>query len=499
MSELEIRQADLRPSQDEDGVVEGIAVPWDTPTSIAGMFTETIARGAVVPGPIKLFWQHRDVVGKVIATEDRDEGFWIKAKVSDTTAGRDALTLLRDGVVDRFSIGFEPLEDSTDEHGNVVRTKIRVREVSAVPFPAYEDAVITQVREQAGETKEETMPDSITRADLDEVRSTIEDIDREVRVLAANVTERTEPAGDLTRSFGEFVQRIVAGDEAVTRAYTGTVSGDAVLQDAWVGNLVDILHQRQTVASTFQRGTLPSTGLSVEYAVLESDTTQVGVQAAEGDDLDFGKVAIETKTAPVVTLGGWTSLSRQAIERTSNVSILDTAFRAMAEKYGRAVEARARAALNSAITAADSIEGDLTTQTGIVTALLELAEHFDTNGLSLDGLFVSRDVFLGLYGVDSTDRVLQVTGAPTDKVGTVSVNSLSGNVAGVPVRVLPGATAGTVAAYDATAIRTLESAGAPIRLQDENVINLSKDFSVYGYVASFVQRPDGIVTVTEGA
>lgn len=505
MSELETRTVELRADVAE-GVVEGIAVPWGTEARIGSAYVEKVARGAceMAEGEPKLFWAHRDVIGRVVQTEDRDEGLWIRAQISDTSTGRDVLALLRDGAVDRFSIGFVPVEHSEDrdEDGTltITRTKIRLREVSAVPFPAYEQATVSQVREQEqdalrGEEGAEMAEN--TEAALSEVRTAVEDLDREVRLLSSNMTTTSEPAGDLTRSFGEFVQRIAAGDETVTRAYEGAVSGDGILEDAWVGSLVDLIHQRQTVASTFQRGTLPAKGLTVEYAVLDEDTTDVGVQAAEGDDLDFGKVSVTTETAPVKTLGGYSTLSRQAIERTSNVSILDTTFRAMAEKYGRAVEAQARAALTGALAGAEQIEGDLTTQDGIVTALLELAEHFDDVGLGFDGLFVARDVFLALYGVEANDRVLQVTGAPTDKVGTITVNSLSGNVAGVSVRVLPGATAGTVAAYDKTAIRTLESPGAPIRLQDDNIVNLSRDFSVYGYAASFVQRPSGIVTVVE--
>src|SRR5690625_230527 len=380
-------------------------------------------------------------------------------------------------------------------HDALPISRIQVREVSLVPFPAYQDAAVTAVRTATTNEKEPTM-EPATTADVDAIREGLDVLARKVEMMPDTLTPTTpEP---IARSFGEFVKKIAAGDETAIRAYEGAVSGDGVLHDAWVGDLVEILHRRQVVADTFQRGVLPAKGMSVEYALIEDDTTQAGVQEEEGDDLQFGKVTVTTETAPVLTLGGWSSLSRQAIERTDNVSVLDTTFRAMAEKYARAVELQARSAFTAAVAAAGSITGDLTTQDGVVAALLELAEYYDDLGLSFDGLFVARDVFQALYAVPAEDRVLQVSGAPTDKVGTITVNTLEGNLSGIQVRVLPGAEAGLVAAYDSTAIRTLESAGAPVRLQDDNIINLTRDFSVYGYVSAFTQRPAGIVTVGDG-
>src|SRR5690606_4699805 len=110
---------------------------------------------------------------------------------------------------------------------------------------------------------------------------------------------------------------------------------------------------------------------------VESDTTQVGPQpTGEGEDLLFGKVTTGTATAPVRTLGGWSSLSRQAIERTS-VNVLDLTFTALANKYAKAVETLTRGTLTTAYngataTALDEIEGDLSTQDGLIELLIDL-------------------------------------------------------------------------------------------------------------------------------
>lgn len=497
---LEIREFQIRAVDTEKREVSGIAVPWGQVADIGGLYREIIAAGAVQDSSdAKLFWRHDEPIGKITAAKDTEEGWDITAHLSATNRGDEVYTLIKDGVVDRFSIGFEPVEhaDETHEDGSITRTrtKIKVREVSLVPFPAYEGARVAQVREAT--TTNEREPVMATEqfdADLAEVRSTVEDIERKVSLLA-------EPKEDESvthfRSYGEYVKALASGDEIAKRVYAGATTGDTIVKDAWIGDLVRLASQKQPVLSEFQHAnTLPGQGMSVEYAVLESDTTQVGVQAAQGDDLLFGKVAITTETAPVKTLGGWSSLSRQAIERSS-VGVLDTTFQALYLKYARAVELLTRTSVTAGLVGADEVEADLTTQDGVVMALLDLAEHFDDNDQILSGLFVARDVFASLYSIEATDRILQVSQAPTDKVGTLTISSLEAGLAGIKVKVFPGADAGTVFAYDSTAVKTLESPGAPLRLQDENIVNLTKDFSVYGYAASFVQVPAGLVNVVE--
>lgn len=507
---LEIREAPVSSVDEAKREITGLAVPWDTDAVIDGQYTERIARGAVQGiEDARLFWRHTEPIGRVIAHRDTDAGLEITAVLSQTPRGEEAYTLLRDGVIDTLSIGFKPIEHAVDpKSGAVVRTAIQVREVSLVPFPAYEDAKVAQVREAATPTPEEARMSetATTTADLEEIRTAIDDMGREISLIQASATTEV-PSDPLAqfRSVGEYVKAVASGDEAAARAYTGAVSGDTILKDGWAGNLVEIVKKRRPVLETFSQGVLPAEGMGIEYAVLKSDTTQVTEQEAEGDDLDFGKVAIEIKTAPVKTFGGWTSLSRQAIER-SNVGILDTSWEALTEKYARATELYARSLLTGALAwtgsggtpaALAEVEGDLTTQDGIVALVLELAEHFDNVGRALDGVLVDKATFLAIYGVEATDRILQVSGSPSDKVGTLTVRAGSGEVAGLPFRLLPNAAADTVVAYDRTAIKVLEAPGAPLRLQDENIVNLSKDFSLYGYLSGAVQKPAGLVKVVE--
>ncbi len=66
----------------------------------------------------------------------------------------------------------------------------------------------------------------------------------------------------------------------------------------------------------------------------------------------------------------------------------------------------------------------------------------------------------------------------------------------MPVVMIPRLTGTTFTVCSRDAITTMESAGAPVRLQDENIINLTQDFSLYGYQSIYSEERKGITKVT---
>ena len=129
-------------SNSESRSFTGIAVPWNDVVTIRtwfGEFTEEVERGAVVESDgAKIFWRHGEIIGHVTAHRDVEAGWEIDGLIAETRQGNDAYALLRSGSLDKLSIGFEPLEWREDENGHITYTKIRVREVSLVPHPAYD-------------------------------------------------------------------------------------------------------------------------------------------------------------------------------------------------------------------------------------------------------------------------------------------------------------------------------------------------------------------------
>lgn len=505
--------------------ISGIAVPFNRDANIGGWFIERFAPGSVQDSEEALFfWRHTDPIGRLKTSSDADEGWNITARVSETSLGNDALTLARDGVVTQLSVGFEPggdyeVEEREDDIPIITRTRVRVREVSLVPFGAYGDgASVTEVRQRPNPTqKENTVTDTAIAPDLTEVRETVEDLERRFSAFSTNQRD-DEPVGDL-RSAAAFVKALASGDEATIaaynrsqehlhdelqqRAYTGGTTADAPVKDAWVGDLTRIFDATSGVLSeVFSTGTLPATGMNIEYAELLANTVQVTEQTAEGNDLAYGKVTLTTKTAPVKTYGGYIQLTRQQIERSS-LPVLNRSLEALAVAAGARKKAELRAAVAALVTARKAVASNggvvllgATLAAGVAgnweDALIDAAIKYDGMDAPIEALIVSASVFKKLRSLTvSGERVFTVY--EKNASGSLNLPGLTGNLAGLPVYLDAGQAGDEAYFVNSRAIRQYDS--SLVSLQDENVINLSKDFSIYRYGAIAAEVPQLLVPV----
>jgi HK97 family phage prohead protease/HK97 family phage major capsid protein len=528
---IQYRQFELRSIDAETGVVEGIAVPWGQRADL-GWFTEEFERGAVEDSDdAQLWYRHMDPIGLLLEARDEDAGWWIRAKISSTSLGEDVKTLARDGVVKHFSVGFESREYAIREDANedgrphVVQRRVRVRETSLVPLPAYEGAQVQNVRQGGFKSRGiQTMPETnpaagtetavIDPQEFAHVREGLSELERRFAGFEP-IIHREEDVVD-KRSAGEILKAIAVDRDETTiefynmmqRAFAsgdGGVLADTVVKAGWVGDLTRLISQAAPLLDFFSRGTLPDTGMSIEYAQLKSNTVKVEKQAAEGDNLAYGKVQIETKTAPVGTYGGWSELSRQVIER-STVGVLNTTLDAQAIAVGKAMNAAFRAVFLAAI-AAQTTAGNTVSVPAAgadyhdwIDAIVDSAVKFDALGLPMDGLLVNPVLFKALGRIEASDgRPILLTsnsgGTGVNNVGTLNPVALRGNLAGLEITMDAGWTGSAPAGAFANA-RSIRSYVSPfVRLQDENIVNLSKQFSVYNYAAFANEIPAALVPV----
>lgn len=499
------RTVELHRSQDGDGrSFTGIAVPYDDEVTIYPGFRESFAPGSIVEDDQILFWRHLEPIGTYTGT-DTPAGRQIDARISDTAQGRDAATLMRDGAITRLSVGFEPRtwEETKHDDGTVTirHTAVRVREVSMVPHPAYDNATITDHRNQNPPAtltiQEHPMdPETLTRADLTPLSEQLADLDRAVKLLG---TPAPPAAGHQWRSMGEFLKAIAAGDQDAAdfhRAYTGATTADTVMKDSFVGEFIKLVQDRRRIAALFGAAPLPPDGLSVDYVKLKTDTTQVAEQATQGADLVSGKVTLEAASAPVKTYGGYTELSLQLIER-STVPSLDTTLTALALKYAAVTDGAVSAAFKALETenaASGVVLGAAATSKQWLDAIVDVAMALEAKDMALGGLVVNVARFKQLNDLkDGTNRLMKVYGDGYNQVGELNLTAVAGNLAGVKVTASTKVTEGGF--YDPQAIQFRESAGAPAQLQDSNIINLSKSFSLYGYAAVLTPFPGGVIPI----
>jgi HK97 family phage prohead protease len=522
VTDLHVRTAHLRAADDDTRTISGIAVPWKKPAAIRdwfGSYTETFERGSIeVPdtGKVMLFWRHDEPIGIVTEHRDDEAGWFVSARISETPRGDEAYALLRDGVVTEFSIGFEPIEHRTDdETGDITRTRVIAREVSVVPFGAYgAEASVTEVRKRADNPnplleRSNPMTDTTVAPDLIEVRERIDELERR----SSTFTTREESPVLDTRTAGEVLKAIASGDEATIRAYndihqrayTGGTTADigTAQKPGWVGDLTRIFDASSGVlAATFSTGTLPETGNTIEFAELAANTLTVAEQAAEGDDIAAGKVTITTRTAPVKTYAGSTSLTRQEVERAT-VGVLNTSLNGLAIAAGARRKAYLRAAYETLVAAREGIAANggvvvLGAVLGSATAgnwedaLIDAAIKFEAQNLPLERMIVSATVFKKLRSLTvAGERVFQTS--KDNSSGTLDLPGLSGDFASVPVLLDSGATGDKAAFVNPLAIRQYNS--PLVQLSDEVISNLTKSFAVYAYGATAAEIPAGVVPV----
>ena len=492
-SQLETREFEVR-LDEQTRTVTGLAVPYNQDANIGGRYSERFAPGAIGSvEDVKLFYQHSEPIGKVLSGEDTVDGYSITAQISDTVRGNEVYTLLRDGVLNKFSVGFAPVEQTRD--GNTVtRTKVDLKEVSVVAFPAYSGASISEVREEeitesrlaeVTPTEQGVQMDSLEN-ELVEVRNEVAEVRRLAEAGFAVATPA--PSFDQYRSYGEFVKGYAMGeDSAFDLARAATTSADAALRPGWLGTLDTLIAANRTSASMFNTAALPAQGLTVEWAKVTSNTIATAKQSSENSALNDGNIVFSTVSATVATYGSQTSLSRQTIER-STVPFLDTAFRAMNIGYAKKTNADVIATLagltfTTVIGNLIDISASVTAAT-VAGAIADGSSYIYANsGFTPEFILCDTAAYKKLVTISETGgRPLVLgTGQGFNNIGTADLPTLRGSIYGVPVYVDPGLAANTVYLANSNALTHYENAGAPTRLQMENIGTLTNQYAIYGY------------------
>ena len=509
-----------------DGMtLEGVAVPFNQRYALFSDYAEVIDPDCDfgTRKTVKVSREHGDLIGKLTDMRSEADGLHVVAKLADTESGREAAELVREGVYDGFSIGFRPVEnrviDSDDGVTEVHRRKVDLFEVAVTGIPAYPAAEITSQRSQTTTTNNESEAPSMGNDNEQrDVNERLEAFGEELRGIKATVAagiQATPPAelGGEFRTAGDYLKALsdernadhAAAIDLMRQTRDAIVTGDTGNTVAWIANDLRLIEQRRKVTNILTRDTLPATGMSMEYNVVSEDSTSVDKQTAEGAALTFGKVKFGTKTADINTYGGYTTLSRQTIER-STTPMLNTALKALNNAYAKSTENAVRTYLYDLIKSqrdasdnpnnitAPAALSDMTTDqwAGLI---LDAAEVMDDRNAAMTRLGVSKDVALALIKLkDSGNRFMDISGKGSDTIGAFDVTGVVGDLMRVPVYLLPKAPTGTAAFIDPTAVTVWES-GGPTQLSNTDPVNIVDNYSVYGYMAVAATFTDGLLPI----
>jgi HK97 family phage prohead protease len=157
---LQYREADIEHVDPDEGTILMRAAPYDIETQLDRELWESFApktfeRSVGAPHRVKCWHEHGGpLIGHAADVEDRPDGIWIKARISNTPSGQEARELARDGTLDQCSVTFRPMKDfikvTQKRDGVHVRhSRAYLLGVALVAHGAYaEHAMIASVRSE---------------------------------------------------------------------------------------------------------------------------------------------------------------------------------------------------------------------------------------------------------------------------------------------------------------------------------------------------------------
>ena len=135
-----------------------------------GAFTDTIKAREESGHPFPLCWNHDldQIIGKVDSIEDTEKGPLMTASFFDTPLAQEKREIVKSGVVYQFSFAYDvqgwERPTAEEERAGImnVLTKLDLFEVSIVPIPANQNAVMTEIK--AGRRNSKKDEDAIKQA-----------------------------------------------------------------------------------------------------------------------------------------------------------------------------------------------------------------------------------------------------------------------------------------------------------------------------------------------
>jgi hypothetical protein len=331
-----------------------------------------------------------------------------------------------------------------------------------------------------------------------DVRSVQDEVAELRRVIEAGQTVATvTPAAHKFRSQGELAKGLLVGDEdAKALVRDASTSADAAVLPPFVGYLDTLLNNNRPTVSAFYRGALPASGLSVEYIEIDNNTLAVEEQSPENDELAFGNMSFEVKPADIKTYGGYTSFSRQYVERAT-IDTLNQVFAGLTIAYANATNSVLIDLLENLDYSGKTFDAHTDAST-VAKGIAEGSAYiFTQTGLRPEFIVCGTTAYVNLVSIGATDGRLNfsATGDGMNTIGSSNIPGLSGSLFGLPIIVDPQMQATNALLANSAAATTWESAGAPVRLTSDDITTLTDSVSVYGYMAVAAQRPGAIVSL----
>ena len=402
------------------------------------------------PTKIKLLSQHdmKKPVGRMIASEVREDGIYATFKLSRSQAGSDALIMASENLVSGLSIGAEILASKPSRDGHTVVTSAKLKEVSLVTEPAFKSAQILEIAaeeveghplapvEQNPTTESETAVEDTTSAV--EATPAVEAAPVEAARPTVTAMYYTSPRIEITkRNYLENTLKanLFGDDESrqwLRAADNDQTTGAGFIPTPQSTQLLNFLSNAdRPMIDSVSRGTMPEFGKTFELPKI----TEVPLV----DQIDENGAVTESQLEAsfiTVTKKSFKGRAITTLELLTNSTpaFLDELLVQMEYAYAKDTEEFVTTAIQGAGTLnataqANSATGLLSYVSSAAAAVYSASLGFARN------IVVTPEQWANIMSYNDNGRPICIAANPQNNAGVLSPTSLRGSVAGLDLRV----------------------------------------------------------------
>jgi HK97 family phage prohead protease len=392
---------------------------------------------------IKLLSQHdmKKPVGRMVSSEEKEDGIYATFKLSRSQAGTDALIMASENLVAGLSIGAEIVASKPSRNGYTVVTAAKLKEVSLVTEPAFKSAQVLEI------AAEEVIPDEVIPTTESETvveeTTTVEAPSVEAAAVEAarpTVTAMyyTSPRIEVTkRNYLENTLKanLFGDDESrqwLRAADNDQTTGAGFIPTPQSTQLLNFLSNAdRPMIDSVSRGTMPEFGKTFELPKI----TEVPLV----DQIDENGAVTESQLEAsfiTVTKKSFKGRAITTLELLTNSTpaFLDELLVQMEFAYAKDTEEFVTTAIQGAGTLnataqANSATGLLSYVSSAAAAVYSASLGFARN------MVVTPEQWANIMSYNDAGRPIYIAANPQNNAGALSPTSLRGNVAGLDLRV----------------------------------------------------------------
>ena len=489
----------------ETRIISGRIVAFEEPAN-ASTGKVVFAKGSVKPTPVKLNLEHDRTrpIGKTLDMTLNENSIDASFKISNTTAGSDAIAEAMDGLRDGFSIELAVDEYVMEKDGTMRVLAGELTGVALVTEPAVRSARVSDVAATEGEeeaTEEDsdsTVEPDVIPTEGDEVENTVTDASAVETVEAAqSVTATSKPVAyskpRIEISSSRYLENKIKASMGDEDARQYVLAADNTTDNAGLvptRQLAEVVNGLSTTIrpsiDAISRGTLPDAGMTFEIPKI-TVAPAVGVVAEDAafTETDQNSAFISVS---VQKFAGQQKFSVELLTRTSP-QFYDELLRNMVAAMAKQQNATVNAALISGATLDGTTVSTYPTASELlgITARGAASVYGATAGLPnpfARNMIVSTGQWSNIMGLNDSGRPIYTATNPMNAGGAVVPTSLLGNVAGLNLYVDPtnaGDGDGTILIVNPDAYTWYE--GTNYQLRAESTADGSITVGVYSFGA----------------